>query len=68
LHAQVGPPYFAATAELVGQAKITQVPLQRLGTPSEVVQSVAFLLSDQSNYTTGINLTIDGGMSAGLKA
>lgn len=68
LHAEVGVPYFAETPELVGQAKISQVPLQRLGTPSEVVQSVAFLLGDQSNYTTGINLTIDGGMSAGLKA
>jgi NAD(P)-dependent dehydrogenase (short-subunit alcohol dehydrogenase family) len=68
LHAQVGAPYFAETPELVGQAKITQVPVQRLGTPLEVIQSVAFLLSDQSNYTTGINLTIDGGMSAGLKA
>jgi 2-hydroxycyclohexanecarboxyl-CoA dehydrogenase len=68
LHAEVGAPYFAETPELVGQAKISQVPLQRLGTPSEVVQSVAFLLGDQSNYTTGINLTIDGGMAAGLKA
>jgi NAD(P)-dependent dehydrogenase (short-subunit alcohol dehydrogenase family) len=68
LHAKVGTPYFATTPEDVGKAKIAQVPLKRLGTPNEVIQSLAFLLGDQSNYTTGINLTIDGGMSAGLKA
>jgi NAD(P)-dependent dehydrogenase (short-subunit alcohol dehydrogenase family) len=68
LHAKVGTPYFASTPEEVGKAKIAQVPLKRLGTPNEVIQSLAFLLGDQSNYTTGINLTIDGGMSAGLKA
>jgi NAD(P)-dependent dehydrogenase (short-subunit alcohol dehydrogenase family) len=68
LHAKVGAPYFATTPEDVGKAKVAQVPLKRLGTPDEVIQSLAFLLGDQSNYTTGINLTIDGGMSAGLKA
>jgi NAD(P)-dependent dehydrogenase (short-subunit alcohol dehydrogenase family) len=68
LHAKVGAPYFATTPEEVGRAKVAQVPLKRLGTPNEVIQSLAFLLGDQSNYTTGINLTIDGGMSAGLKA
>lgn len=68
LHAKVGAPYFAAAPDDVGKAKIAQVPLKRLGTPNEVIQSLAFLLGDQSNYTTGINLTIDGGMSAGLKA
>jgi NAD(P)-dependent dehydrogenase (short-subunit alcohol dehydrogenase family) len=68
LHAKVGTPYFATTPTDVATAKIVQVPLKRLGTPNEVIQSVAFLLGDQSNYTTGINLTIDGGMSAGLKA
>ena len=68
LHAKVGAPYFAAAPDDVGKAKIAQVPLKRLGTPNEVIQSLAFLLGDQSQYTTGINLTIDGGMSAGLKA
>jgi NAD(P)-dependent dehydrogenase (short-subunit alcohol dehydrogenase family) len=64
----VGPPYFPDTPEAVAKAKIQSVPLQRLGTPEEVVQSVAFLLSDDASYTTGINLTVDGGMAAGLKA
>ena len=68
LHAQVGAPYFAETEEEVGAAKVNSVPMKRLGTAEEVVQSVAFLFSDDASYTTGINLTVDGGMAAGLKA
>jgi 2-dehydro-3-deoxy-L-rhamnonate dehydrogenase (NAD+) len=68
LHSQVGPPYFASNADAVGEAKIQSVPLKRLGSPVEVVQSVAYLLSDDASYTTGINLVVDGGMAAGLKA
>jgi NAD(P)-dependent dehydrogenase (short-subunit alcohol dehydrogenase family) len=68
LHAKVGPPYFASTAEAVAEAKIQQVPMKRLGTAEEVVKTVAFLLSDDASYTTGINMTVDGGMAAGLKA
>ena len=34
----------------------------------EVIKSVAYLLSDDSSYTTGTNLVVDGGLSAGLKA
>jgi len=61
-------PYFADTPEAVASAKINSVPLQRLGSVQEVCQSLAFLLSDDASYTTGINLTVDGGMAAGLKA
>lgn len=68
LHAAVGSPYFADTAEAVAAAKIGSVPMRRLGTAEEVIKSVAFLLSDDASYTTGINLTVDGGMAAGLKA
>ena len=68
LHAAVGAPYFADTPAAVAAAKIGSVPLQRLGSAEEVVRSVAFLLSEDASYTTGINLTVDGGMSAGLKA
>jgi len=36
-------------------------PLRRAGTPEEIAQSVAFLLSDASSYITGAVLSIDGG-------
>jgi NAD(P)-dependent dehydrogenase (short-subunit alcohol dehydrogenase family) len=68
LHAKSGSPYFATTAEEVAENKINSVPMKRLGSVEEVLKSVAFLLSDEASYTTGINLVIDGGMSAGLKA
>lgn len=44
------------------------VPMKRLGSIDEVLKSVAYLLSDDSSYTTGTNLVVDGGMSSGLKA
>jgi NAD(P)-dependent dehydrogenase (short-subunit alcohol dehydrogenase family) len=38
------------------------VPLGRAGNPDEVAKAVAFLVSDDSSYITGIELFIDGGM------
>ena len=67
LHASSGSPYFARDPAVVAQAKVNSVPLKRLGTVEEVVQSVAFLLSREASYTTGTNLVIDGGMSSGLR-
>eukprot|EP00545_Synedropsis_sp_CCMP1620_P003660 CAMPEP_0119013564 /NCGR_PEP_ID=MMETSP1176-20130426/8515_1 /TAXON_ID=265551 /ORGANISM="Synedropsis recta cf, Strain CCMP1620" /LENGTH=275 /DNA_ID=CAMNT_0006966661 /DNA_START=237 /DNA_END=1064 /DNA_ORIENTATION=+ len=68
LHAASGSPYFATNPEIVATGKINSVPMKRLGTVSEVLKSVAFLLSDDASYTTGVNLVVDGGMAGGLKA
>ncbi|KAL3937292.1 MAG: hypothetical protein SGARI_002177, partial [Bacillariaceae sp.] len=67
LHAQSGSPYFAKDPETVAKNKVNGVPMKRLGSIQEVIQSVAFLLSDESSYTTGTNLVVDGGMSSGLR-
>jgi len=40
------------------------IPMGRHGTPAEVARSVLYLASDQSSYTTGAQLAVDGGMSA----
>jgi len=37
------------------------VPLQRAGMPEEVAETVLFLLSDASSYTTGTNVRVAGG-------
>lgn len=48
-------------ADNLAQAR-TQ-PIRRLGTAEEVADLVLFLLSDESRFVTGAELTIDGGRS-----
>jgi NAD(P)-dependent dehydrogenase (short-subunit alcohol dehydrogenase family) len=40
------------------------IPLGRHARPDEIAQSVLYLASDQSSFTTGCTLMVDGGMSA----
>jgi len=68
LHAASGSPYFSSDPIKVAEGKVNSVPMKRLGSVEEVIKSVAFLLSDESSYTTATNLVVDGGMSGGLKA
>ena len=42
------------------------IPLRRLGTPREIAEVVAFLVSDRASYITGISLLVDGGLLAQL--
>jgi NAD(P)-dependent dehydrogenase (short-subunit alcohol dehydrogenase family) len=39
------------------------IPLRRHGRPEEIARSVLYLASDQSSFTTGSLLMVDGGMS-----
>lgn len=43
------------------RATVAKQPSGRLGTPEEVADVVAFLLSDRANWITGENLVVDGG-------
>ena len=42
----------------------TRTPLGRYGTPEEVAQVVAFLVSDQASFMTGSTVSVDGGWVA----
>ena len=53
------------TSALPAEARIAlgeQIPLGRLGAPSDVASVVAFLASDHAAYITGQVLVVDGGM------
>ena len=39
------------------------VPMGRMGTPDEVANAAVFLGSDDSSYITGIELSVDGGLT-----
>lgn len=38
-------------------------PMNRIGEPEEVARAVVWLASDESSFTTGVDLTVDGGGS-----
>ena len=40
------------------------IPLQRIGRPEDIANVVIFLLSDNSDYITGSEITVDGGLTA----
>ncbi len=42
------------------------IPLGRLGKPEDVANAVTYLLSDLSDFMTGAELTVDGGMRIAL--
>jgi 3(or 17)beta-hydroxysteroid dehydrogenase len=49
-------------------AFVRDTPLRRFGTAAEVAHAVVYLASDESAYTTGAELVIDGGLLAGSAA
>lgn len=43
---------------------LERYPLGRMATPAEIADSIVFLSSDRSGYTSGAVLTIDGGITS----
>lgn len=66
----VAPGYIASPmtdvlSEQQRSAMLTQIPLDRAGTPEDVANAVAFLASDAASYITGHVLDVNGGMHMG---
>jgi NAD(P)-dependent dehydrogenase (short-subunit alcohol dehydrogenase family) len=58
-------PMIAAQDAGITQAVIEATPMKRLGTPNEIAYGALYLASDESSFTTGSSLIIDGGYTAG---
>ncbi|MDM4770729.1 SDR family oxidoreductase [Solimonas sp. SE-A11] len=43
------------------QGMVAQMPLGRLGTPEDLAKALAYLLSDDASWVTGVILNVDGG-------
>ncbi|NUU21566.1 MAG: SDR family oxidoreductase [Streptomycetaceae bacterium] len=48
------------------QAMVARTPLGREGRPGELAAAVAFMLSDDASFLTGVDLLVDGGVCAAL--
>jgi 3-oxoacyl-[acyl-carrier protein] reductase len=53
----------ASDPQSAKEAYAAQVPLTRMGMPSDVGQAVAFLASDAANFITGQKIAVNGGNS-----
>ena len=57
----------ASLAELPEEAKASyaaEIPMKRLGQSAEIANAVAWLLSEEASFVTGVGLPVDGGTSA----
>ena len=50
--------------ETVKDDLFKQIPLGRIGKPSDIATAVLYLASDEAGYITGQTLAIDGGMTS----
>lgn len=49
--------------EKIREEMISAIPLQRMGSPKDIANLVAFLASDKADYITGQIIQVDGGMN-----
>ncbi len=45
---------------------VADAPLQRLGDPREIAETIVWLASERASYITGQTVLVDGGMYKGL--
>ena len=58
---------FIATSrnpERVREGLAAAAPLGRMGEAGEIAQAILYLASDESSFTTGAEIVVDGGLTA----
>lgn len=63
LQAKANSVYYDKDPNVVKDQMINATPLKRYGSVDEVIGPVAFLLSDDASYLTGVDIQITGGMN-----
>jgi len=49
-------------SDQVKESVLTQIPMKKIGSPTDIAQAALFLASSMSDYITGQVITVDGGM------
>ena len=63
-----GMTYTPMTAQIgiqTGEGNYPNTPMGRVGTADEIAGAIGYLLSDDASYTTGAEIAVDGGWTAG---
>lgn len=58
-------PMTAQVGIVTGEGNYPNTPMGRVGVPEEIAGAVGYLLSDGAAYTTGAEIAVDGGWTAG---
>ena len=64
--AAAGKPASEKNVQEIFAAWAADAPLQRLGEPRELAETIVWLASDRASYITGQTVLVDGGMYKGL--
>jgi len=60
----IDTPMIEVNEEAFNRGVVEATPLKRIGTTEDVARTVLFLASDQSSYTSGAEVTVDGAVAA----
>ncbi|MEO8261126.1 MAG: SDR family oxidoreductase [Pseudolysinimonas sp.] len=60
----IDTPLMADASAAFRDAAIAETPLGRIGTVADIAPLIVFLLSDESSYLNGAEITVDGGLTA----